>query len=72
MMPIRYHRAKLARELAAHHPGHPEFVRERMRAFDLHNGRDKMIPTTSRPLKPCPYSRPSPLLPRDRAPLVSG
>lgn len=72
MMPIRYRRAQLARQLAEHHAAHPDFIRERLRAFDQHNGRDKMIPVTRQRLKPCPYTRPQPAFPRDRAPLISG
>lgn len=72
MMPIRYRRAQLARQLQAFHAAHPEFIRERLRAFDEHNGRDKMIPVTHRKMKPSPYRRRLAALPRDKAPISSG
>jgi hypothetical protein len=71
MMPIRYRRAQLARQLKEFHAGHDEFIRERLRAFDDHNGRDKMIPVTHRKLKPSPYTHHIATFPRDRAPMSS-
>jgi hypothetical protein len=72
MMPIRYRRAQLARQLKQFHAQHPEFIRERLRAFDEHNGRDKMIPLTQQKLKRSPYAHRSATMPRERAPITSG
>ena len=72
MTPIRYRRAQLARQLQAYHAAHPEFIKERLRLFDEHNGHDKMIPVTHRKLKPSPYTHRCATLPRDKAPVISG
>jgi hypothetical protein len=72
-MPIRYRRAMLARQLRAFHPGHHEFIRERLRAFDAHNGHDKMIPVVAhRKLKSSPHRRDSVGVSYQRAPIISG
>lgn len=68
MMPIRYRRLQLARQLEQFHAKHPEFIKERLRAFDDHNGRDKMIPVTHRKLKPSPYARRFAIFPHIRPP----
>lgn len=72
MMPIRYRRAQLARQLKQFHARHPEFIQERLKAFDEHHGRDKMIPLTQHKLKRSPYAHRVATFPHQRAPIISG
>lgn len=72
MMPLRYQRAQLARQLKQFHAQHPEFIRERLDAFDAHHGRDKMIPLVHGKLKRSPYAHRPTQFPRLRAPIISG